>query len=220
VLEEQQLLSLVQLAPIQEQEQQHALPVRMALFVPQQDSQKDINVDLEPTTMDQLDVKLVNLDTTVLMEKQQHEQPVTLLLESDSIHSEELLHAQLVLQNQNVRRLLIILVLKDGISNLLLRLVFLVQRLIIVSTLISLLVLLENLLTLNLPSSVLTVLLIIIALTLRLYFHVLLINGLQQDQPHVMHVEQDILVSLEVQKCLVVGMNGTLLMIEFVSNVL
>ena len=140
MLEEQQLLSLVQLAPIQEQEQQHALPVRMALFVPQQDSQKDINVDLEPTTMDQLDVKLVNLDTTVLMVKQQHEQPVTLLLESDSIHSEELLHAQLVLQNQNVRRLLIILVLKDGISNLLLRLVFLVQRLIIVSTLISLLV--------------------------------------------------------------------------------
>lgn len=162
----------------------------------------------------------MNLDTTVLMEKQQHEQPVTLLLESDSIHSEELLHAQLVLQNQNVRRLLIILVPKDGISNLLLRLVFLVQRRIIVSTLISLLVLLENLLTLNLPSSVLTVLLIIIALTLRLYFHVLQINGLQQDQPHVMHVEQDILVSLEVQKCLVVGMNGTLLMIEFVSNVL
>lgn len=220
MLEEQQLLSLVQLAPIQEQEQQHALPVRMALFVPQQDSQKDINVDLEPTTMDQLDVKLVNLDTTVLMEKQQHEQPVTLLLESDSIHSEELLHVQLVLQNQNVRRLLIILVLKDGISNLLLRLVFLVQRLIIVSTLISLLVLLENLLTLNLHSSVLTVLLIIIVLILRLYFHVLLINGRQQDQPHVMHVEQDILVSLEVQKCLVVGMNGTLLMIEFVSNVL
>lgn len=210
MLEEQQLLSLVQLAHILELEPQLVLHVKMDSFVPQQDFQKDINVDLEPTTMDQLDVKPVNQDFTVLMERQRQKLRVILRLGPDSILWEEHQLVLLVLQSLNVRQLLITLVLKDGILNLHLKHVYLVQRLIIVSILISLHVLLENLLILSLHYSVLTVQLIITALTLRLCFHALQLNGLLLDLLLVLYVELDIHVNQEVQKCHALGMNGTL----------
>lgn len=78
-------LPLVLLELTQAPEQQPASHVKTVSFVQQQDSLKDINADLEPTTMDQLDVKHVNLDSTVLMEKRLQKLSVILPLDFDSI---------------------------------------------------------------------------------------------------------------------------------------